>query len=77
MKRALLFGPSVLRIAARAKAGALVNEVFLKRDVHFVNFGNGLYPSASMPRLNMKASVGSPTSDRARSSGRSSTSDTE
>jgi len=44
----LLAGVPPERIAARAKAGAPVNEVFFKRDVHFVNLGNGLYPTATL-----------------------------
>ncbi len=33
------------RFAARAKAGAPVGEVYLKRNVRQVNLGNGLYPT--------------------------------
>src|SRR5947209_9200550 len=46
----LLAGVPEERIAARAKAGAPVNEAFLKRDVHFVNLGNGLYPTATLAK---------------------------
>src|SRR2546422_11769954 len=38
------------RIAARAKAGAPVDEAVFKRDVHFVNLGNGLYPTATLAK---------------------------
>ena len=46
----LLAGVPEGRIAARAKAFAPVNEAFLKRDVHFVNLGNGLYPTATLAK---------------------------
>jgi leucyl aminopeptidase (aminopeptidase T) len=46
----LLAGVPEERIAARAKAGAPVNEAFLKRDVHVVNLGNGLYPTATLAK---------------------------
>jgi len=46
----LLAGVPEERIAARAKAGAAVNEAFLRRDVHFVNLGNGLYPTATLAK---------------------------
>jgi leucyl aminopeptidase (aminopeptidase T) len=46
----LLAGVPPERIAARAKAGAPVFEVFLKRNVHFVNLGNGLYPTATLAK---------------------------
>ena len=46
----LLAGVPAERLAARAKAGAPVNEVFLKRNVHFVNLGNGLYPTATLAK---------------------------
>jgi leucyl aminopeptidase (aminopeptidase T) len=46
----LLAGVPPERIAERAKAGAPVNEAFLKRDVHFVNLGNGLYPTATLAK---------------------------
>src|SRR5205809_3173915 len=46
----LLAGVPEERIAARAKAGAPVNEAFLKRDVHFVNLGNGLYPTSTLAK---------------------------
>src|SRR5256712_2691581 len=46
----LLAGVPEERIAARAKAGAPVHEAFLKRDVHFVNLGNGLYPTATLAK---------------------------
>src|SRR5438034_883893 len=47
---ALLAGVPEERIAARAKAGAPVGEAFFKRDVHFVNLGNGLYPTATLAK---------------------------
>src|SRR3989449_7400153 len=47
---ALLAGVPDERIAARAKAGAPVDEAFFKRDVHFVNLGNGLYPTATLAK---------------------------
>src|SRR3989454_11181864 len=46
----LLAGVPPERLAARAKAGAPVNEVFLKHNVHFVNLGNGLYPTATLAK---------------------------
>ncbi len=46
----LLAGVPAERLAARAKAGAPVNEAFLKRNVHFVNLGNGLYPTATLAK---------------------------
>lgn len=46
----LLAGVPEERIAARAKAGAPVNTAFLKRDVHFVNLGNALYPTATLAK---------------------------
>src|SRR2546423_4994716 len=46
----LLAGVPAERLAARAKAGAPVNDVFLKRNVHFVNLGNGLYPTATLAK---------------------------
>src|SRR5256712_10860591 len=46
----LLAGVPEGRIAARAKAFAPVNEAFLKRDVHFVNLGNALYPTATLAK---------------------------
>ena len=47
---ALLAGVPEERIAARAKAGAPVDEAVFKRDVHFVNLGNGLYPTATLAK---------------------------
>src|SRR3989442_14233107 len=44
----LLAGVPAERLAARAKAGAPVNEAFLERKLHFVNLGNGLYPTAPL-----------------------------
>src|SRR5437867_4196650 len=46
----LLAGVPEERIAARAKAGAPVDAAFFKRDVHFVNLGNGLYPTATLAK---------------------------
>ena len=46
----LLAGVPAERIAARAKAGAPVNEAFLERNVHLVNLGNGLYPTATLAK---------------------------
>jgi aminopeptidase len=46
----LLAGVPEERIAARAKAQAPVNTAFLKRDVRFVNLGNGLYPTATLAK---------------------------
>src|SRR2546428_2771568 len=46
----LVAGVPEERIAARAKAFAPVNEAFLKRDVHFVNLGNALYPTATLAK---------------------------
>ncbi len=46
----LLAGVPPERLAARGKAFAPVNEVFLKRNVHFVNLGNGLYPTATLAK---------------------------
>src|SRR5207245_9204962 len=46
----LLAGVPAERLAARAKAGAPVNEAFLERNVHLVNLGNGLYPTATLAK---------------------------
>jgi len=46
----LLKGVPAERIAARAKANAPVNEAFLKRNTHFVNLGNGLYPTSTLAK---------------------------
>src|SRR2546427_10953961 len=44
----LLKGVPPERIAARSKANAPVFEAFLKRNTHFVNLGNGLYPTRTL-----------------------------
>src|SRR3989449_4869212 len=46
----LLKGVPAERIATRAKANAPVNEAFLKRNTHFVNLGNGLYPTSTLAK---------------------------
>jgi leucyl aminopeptidase (aminopeptidase T) len=46
----LLAGIPEGRIAVRSKAFAPVNEAILKRDVHFVNLGNALYPTATLAK---------------------------
>jgi len=46
----LLAGVPSERIAARAKANTPLNEAFLKRNTHFVNLGNGLYPTPTLAR---------------------------
>src|SRR3989442_15233877 len=46
----LLAGVPAERLAARAKAGAPVNEAFLERNVHLVNLGNGLYPTPTLAK---------------------------
>src|SRR4029077_17010497 len=46
----LLKGVPPERIAARSKANAPVFEAFLKRNSHFVNLGNGLYPPRTVAR---------------------------
>src|SRR3989442_386081 len=57
----LLAGVPPERLAARAKAGAPVNEVFLKHNVHFVNLGNGLYPTATLAKRLGVTQAGSAT----------------
>lgn len=44
----LLAGVPAARIAARSKAGLPVAQATLKRNVRFVNLGNGLYPTAQV-----------------------------
>src|SRR3989441_13256372 len=46
----LLKGVPPERIAARSKANAPVFEAFLKRNTHFVNLGNGLYPTRTLAK---------------------------
>src|SRR5205809_238933 len=46
----LLKGVPPERIAARSKANAPVFDAFLKRNTHFVNLGNGLYPTRTLAR---------------------------
>src|SRR2546427_321996 len=46
----LLAGVPQARRAARAKAGEPVTQAFFRRNVRFVNLGNGLYPTATLAR---------------------------
>ena len=46
----LLAGVPQARRTARAKAGEPVTQAFFRRNVRFVNLGNGLYPTATLAR---------------------------
>ena len=46
----VLAGVPQSRQAARAKANEPVNEAFYKRNMRFVNLGNGQYPTATLSR---------------------------
>jgi leucyl aminopeptidase (aminopeptidase T) len=73
----LLAGVPVARTAARAKANEPINQAYYKRNIRFVNLGNGLYPTATVSRrlglpqsavanVFWKAASVSPTTLRAR-----------
>lgn len=46
----LLAGVPVARTAARAKANEPINQAYYKRNIRFVNLGNGLYPTVTVAR---------------------------
>lgn len=46
----LLASVPASRRAARAKAGEPANELYFKKNVRFVNLGNGMYPTATLSR---------------------------
>ena len=46
----VLAGVPVARTAARAKANEPINQAYFRRNVRFVNLGNGLYPTATVSR---------------------------